>query len=463
MSLQSSTATRSHRNMLKNVFLLSGMWGMGLGAAFVQIPSAQNVLVENGYSSISTVPLGLIMLLSSPCAIIIPKLMTRHGEKKTFVAASAVGVVGALLQMTGVLVSKGDDGSNLQLILILLGASLQSFTYASSNNLRFAVAHFTIREPDFLPKATSLVLSGGVISSLFGPLLSNVTRYMIVGVDYAGNFIQIAIMYFLFGFFAMFTDFKSPSKRKNNDALEEALDMVLGENGSSDIEGGSTWSGSTEEDKESAIAERPLCHILKQTDLALLTLFQCLSYNIMALYMAQIQLPMAALGYSANSRTYTITAHMIGMFAPGLISGHICNWLGIWATTFVGFLVFILGGALMLINNSLTYFIIGMTTIGIGWNLSFVGPSAQVSNIYSLTEKSKVVGFNDGIMLLTIGVFALVGSVIYEAIGNWRIFNVALIGISAFSGLIAAYRRLSSRKRSAFMTCLSLEEIGIHL
>jgi hypothetical protein len=51
---------RSYRNMLKNVAILSGMWGMGLGAAFVQIPAAQNVLVENGYSSISTVPLGLI-------------------------------------------------------------------------------------------------------------------------------------------------------------------------------------------------------------------------------------------------------------------------------------------------------------------------------------------------------------------------------------------------------------------
>ena len=140
------TPPRSYNSKLKNVFLLSGMWGMGLGAAFVQIPSAQNVLIENGYSSIFTVPLGLSMLLSSPCAVVIPRLTTRYGEKKTFVAASIFGVIGALLQMAGVLTSKDNSGSTLELTLILIGASFQSFTYASSNNLRFAVAYFSAPE-----------------------------------------------------------------------------------------------------------------------------------------------------------------------------------------------------------------------------------------------------------------------------------------------------------------------------
>ena len=158
-----SELPRSYGNMLKNVFLLSGMWGMGLGASFVQIPSAQNVLVEKGYSSISTVPLGLIMLLSSPCAILIPKMSTRYGEKKTFLTASVLGIVGSLLQMTGVLMSgDAETLSPAELFLILVGASFQSFTYASANNLRFAVAYFSTRE--FLPKATALVLFGGVIS-----------------------------------------------------------------------------------------------------------------------------------------------------------------------------------------------------------------------------------------------------------------------------------------------------------
>lgn len=425
-------APRSRNNMLKNVFLLSGMWGMGLGAAFVQIPSAQNVLVENGYSSISTVPLGLIMLLSSPCAVIIPKLIPKYGEKRIFVAASVFGVIGASLQMTGVLITKENNGSTLELILILIGASVQSFTYASSNNLRFAVAYFST--PEFLPNATALVLFGGVLSSILGPLLSNVTRYMIPGADYAGNFLHIAIMYFLFGALAMFADFESPKQIKD-DGLQETLPMPSLEE-----------QGSGEDEVEEV--ERTLTQILKQTDLALLTFFQCLSYNIMALYMTQVQLPMIALGYSANSRTYTITAHMIGMFLPGLVSGHIINKLGTWTTTFIGFVVFLLGGVIMLINDSLAMFIIGISIIGVGWNLSFVGQSAQVSKMYTPAEKSRVVGFNDGVMLLTIGVFALAGSAIYEAIGSWNIFIYTLMGVSVLSALIAAWRGLSSRRSS---------------
>ncbi|KAL7545271.1 hypothetical protein ACHAWF_008617 [Thalassiosira exigua] len=428
--------TRSYNDMLKNVFLLSGMWGMGLGAAFVQIPAAQNVLVENGYSSVSTVPLGLIMLLSSPCAVIIPKLITIFGEKKTFIVASSLGVMGALLQMTGVLISNGDKGSALQMILIMIGASVQSFTYASSNNLRFAVAYFST--PEFLPKASALVLFGGVLSSLLGPLLSNVTRYIIPGAEYAGNFMQIGIMYFLFGILGALADFERPQPRKRKDLPEDTLSLVL-------VEENETSPG---EDTAESPAERPLREILVQTDLPLLTIFQCLSYNIMALYMTQVQLPMISLGYSTNSRTYTITAHMIGMFLPGLVSGHFVNRLGTWATTSAGFLIFLLGGVIMRINDSLPMFIVGMSTIGVGWNLSFVGPSAEVCKIFAPKEKSKVVGFNDGIMLATIGIFALAGSPIYYAIGSWAIFNYMLIGVSAFSALMATLRGLSTRRKS---------------
>jgi hypothetical protein len=77
MSFDQSIPARSYSNMLKNIGLLSVMWGFGLGAAFVQIPSASLLLIQNGYNSISTVPLGLIMFLSSPCAVVIPRLISR--------------------------------------------------------------------------------------------------------------------------------------------------------------------------------------------------------------------------------------------------------------------------------------------------------------------------------------------------------------------------------------------------
>jgi MFS family permease len=351
--------------------------------------------------------------------------------------------------MTGVLLSKNRDTlSPIELTLILIGASIQAFTYASSNNLRFAVAYFCTKE--FLPKATALVLFGGVISSLLGPLLSNVTRHMLPA-DYAGNFLQITFMYLFFGLLSLLADFEPPkqkaqsNKNDEDDVLSETLNMILADEGRSSIEDDEDDARS-ETDKKAITTDRTLSEILFDTELILLTCFQCLSYNIMSLYMTQVQLPMIVLGYSADARTYTITAHMIGMFLPGLISGHIINAIGTWTTTLLGFIVFLVGGGIMLVNGSLAMFIVGMTMIGVGWNLTFVGPSSEISRIcYTQEEKTKVVGFNDGIMLATIGIFSLTGSLIYQAIGSWKMYNVLLMIVSGISALIAAWREVKYR------------------
>ena len=439
--LEDPTGTR---RMYKNIALLSGMWGLGLGAAFVQISSASFCLIDNGYGPVSSAPLGIIMLLSSPCAIVVPRLADRIGERKVFVIASILGVAGSLVQMAGTLAFR-DHGSAAQMAMILAGASVQGFTYASSNNLRFAVAHFSNEE--FLPTATALVLFGGVVSSLFGPLLSNVTRYMIPGADYAGNFLQIALLYFLFGVLATLTDFEEPVGKRSKgegDEVDRALGMLLDDSGYRRME------DNDDNDDESYIefGARPLSEILIKTDLPLLTLFQCLSYNIMALYMSQVPLPLDALGYTPNEGTLVITAHMLGMFVPGLVSGRVIGRVGIWAGTSAGFLVSILGGGVMLVNDSLALFFVGMTLVGVGWNLSFVGPSALVSTIYTPKERADVIGFNDGVMLLTIGIFALTGSQIYKAINSWHIFIYTLIGMSALSAFAAVTAGFRTAKRA---------------
>eukprot|EP00984_Skeletonema_dohrnii_P007605 scaffold2776_cov128-Skeletonema_dohrnii-CCMP3373.AAC.4 len=438
-----ATTTRSRSNMIKNVLLLAGMWGMGLGAAFVQLPATQNLLIDAGYASISTAPLGIIMLGSAPCAVVIPKIISKFGEKKTFIAGSFFGITGAIMQMIGPLTTTiGLAAANdvtPQVVLVVIGALPQAFMYASTNNLRFSVSQFST--PEFLPKATALVLLGGVLSALLGPLLSAVTRSMIPGALYAGNFLQIALMYVVFATLAFFADFKQPIA-DSDDVRIVVDDLSLVER--QEI----TAAGEGTRIDGNATTERTLWEIIKGTDLPLLTTFQCLSYNIMAMYMGQLKLPMAASGYSVDSYTYALTAHMIGMFLPGLFSGQVINRFGTWSTTAVGFLLFPVGGSMFLINDSLAMFVLGITIVGIGWNFSFVGPSAEVSKICSRAEQSKVVGFNDGIMLLTVGIFFMTASKIYIAVGSWNVFNYILIGFSVFSALLSLLRCLCKWRAS---------------
>jgi len=456
---------RTRCNMLKNVFLLSGMWGMGLGASFVQIPAAENVLIGLGLQSIATVPLGLVILLSAPQAVIIPKLMAKYGEKSIFVFAACLGCVGALLQMMGILVAARTTNTTFEVTFLLVGAAVQSFTYASTNNIRFAVAYFSPKE--FLPKATAFVILGGALGALCGPFLANYTRSILgKGTEYAGNFLQIAVMYFVFGVLAMFTDFAPAPPRKKNDNDNDNNDNENDINNGNQLVVVSTEEGlaaaavetpttPTNSSPSSPImVERSICEILRQTDLALLIVSQCFSYNVMSLYMTVFQLPMIVLGYNADQRNYGFFGHMLGMFLPSLVSGSIMGYLGCWPTTSIGFLIMLLGGGLFFVNNSLFIFILGITVVGIGWNLSFVGPSAAVSACYENDlEKSKVQGFNDGIMLLTIGVFTLSASSIYEATGtNWNIINPILMGVSIFCVLMTFAKFLQQKTG----TCTSL-------
>mmetsp|Transcript_12382 Transcript_12382/g.19050 ORF Transcript_12382/g.19050 Transcript_12382/m.19050 type:complete len:473 (-) Transcript_12382:23-1441(-) len=437
-----ATTTRSRSNMVKNALLLAGMWGMGLGAAFVQLPATQNLLIYAGFASISTAPLGIIMLGSAPCAVVIPTIISRYGEKKTFISCAFFGIAGAIIQMIGPLsATVGLAAANdvtPQVVLVVIGALPQAFMYASTNNLRFSVSQFST--PEFLPKATALVLLGGVFSALLGPLLSAATRSLIPGALYAGNFLQIALMYVVFATLAFFADFKQPVVDAD-DARIGSIDLSLVERQERTAAGESGMI-------DHATTERTLMQIIKETDLLLLTTFQCLSYNIMALYMGQFKLPMADSGYSVDSYTYALTAHMLGMFLPGLFSGQTINRFGTWLTTALGFLLFPVGGAMFLMNDSISMFVVGITIVGIGWNFSFVGPSAEVGKIYSPAEQSKVIGFNDGIMLLTVGTFFMTASKIYISIGSWNVFNYILMGCSVFSAFLSLLRGLCKWRAS---------------
>merc|ERR1712146_186824 len=82
--------------------------------------------------------------------------------------------------------------------------------------------------------------------------------------------------------------------------------------------------------------ERSLREIVTNTSLLLLILSQCLSYNIMALYMTNIQLAMEEVGYTQTQTANAVTYHMLGMYLPSLVSGHLIALLGTWPSSFVG-------------------------------------------------------------------------------------------------------------------------------
>merc|ERR1712176_508013 len=292
-----------------------------------------------------------------------------------------------------------------------------------------------------LPKATALVVLGGAAGALLGPMLSSATRDLIPGAKYAGNFFQAACLWLAFGLLAMLVDFAPPaSSSADSKEKEDNGDHMI-----SDVEEGLS------QQRVAAQPDRSLREIVTNTSLVLLILSHCLSYNIMALYMTNIQLVMEEVGYTQTQTANAVTYHMLGMYLPSLVSGHLIALLGTWLSSFVGFSLLLLGGGLFYVNDSLLMFNLGIIIVGVGWNISFVGPSAAVSSsiIRNESEKSKVQGLNDGVMLFSIGVFGLAASAIYIAIGSWDVFNAVMMGFSFLAMLMTAGKAVYDRVRQS--------------
>merc|ERR1719171_2598150 len=200
-------------------------------------------------------------------------------------------------------------------------------------------------------------------------MLSSATRDIIPGAKYAGNFFQAAALWLIFGVLAMIVDFAPPaSSAAGNKEEEDNGDEMV----SAAEEGSSSPTSPSSQQKVTAVPEeRSLREIVTNTSLLLLILSQCLSHNIMALYMTNIQLAMEEVGYTQTQSANAVTYHMLGMYLPSLVSGHLIALLGTWPSSFVGFAFLLLGGGLFYVNDSLLMFNLGIIIVGVGWNLSF--------------------------------------------------------------------------------------------
>jgi hypothetical protein len=69
--------------------------------------------------------------------------------------------------------------------------------------------------------------------------------------------------------------------------------------------------------------------------------------------------------------------------------------------------------------------------LGIGWNLSFVAATSQLVDLTALSERGRLIGFNDQISALTGATLALLGGYALDTIG------VAALAIGA-TVLVAA-------------------------
>lgn len=128
-----------------------------------------------------------------------------------------------------------------------------------------------------------------------------------------------------------------------------------------------------------AAAGRPLRLVMRQPVFIAAAGSTALSYGVMNLLMAATPLAMQQCGLPFSDAAFVLQWHVIGMFAPGFITGHLIRRFGVLNVTGVGVALYVACVSIALSGVDLHHFTVALFLLGVGWNFVFTGGTAPAA------------------------------------------------------------------------------------
>ena len=274
---------------------------------------------------------------------LVAKSQQRWGRKGSFQLGLLVALLSAGLGAWAVL---------SQSFFLLVTATVVAGYYSANGQLyRFAAADLCA--PDYREKAVSLVMAGGLIGAIIGPNLAIKTKD-ILGMPFAGAYVALAAIAVLSMVVMSFITFPPTPAAKASDEVG-----------------------------------RPMSAIMRQPVFVVATLAAALGYGVMNLLMAATPLAMQVCGFSFEDTAWVLQWHVIGMFAPGFVTGHLIKRFGVLTIMGVGVLLNIACIAMALSGVDLHQFLFALFMLGVGWNFLFTGSTTLSMQAYTPQEKNR--------------------------------------------------------------------------
>jgi hypothetical protein len=230
---------------------------------------------------------------------------------------------------------------------------------AFSQQYRYAAAESVA--PLYVPRAISLVLVGAIGGALVGPELVKYGEHGIATVQYAGTLVAAAGLY----------------------VVQSLLFLVLGP-----LRG--------EDHETRSQAQRPLAEITRQDIFVVAVLGGTVAYGVMTFIMTATPLSMHINdGFSLEETAQIIRSHVIGMYAPSLVSGFLIERLGITRLMTIGGVGLIAACSIGLQGQTMMHYWYALVVLGIGWNFLYVGGTTMLTLTYTMAERFKAQAVNE--------------------------------------------------------------------
>lgn len=342
----------------------------------------------------ATLPISLTVIGSMLWAQPLSMLMQRKGRRIGFYVGALAGAAGATLAAFGLYIGH---------FWLFCAASLLTGGYMSAQGFyRFAAAD--LASEAFRPKAISGVMAGGLASALFGPQLVKLSAEAMV-VPFLGSYVAVILLNLAgLPLFAALRDVRPGLGRK--------ADMPAG---------------------------RTRRELLATPAIAVAVICATVSYALMNLVMTSSPLAVVGCGFETSDAANIVSAHVLAMYAPSFVTGHIIARIGVERVIALGLMILAGAGAVAMAGVELENFYIALVLLGVGWNFGFIGATSMLAAHHAPHERGTMQGLNDFIVFGGVSMASFASGGLMNCAGGsvqagWSAVNMAMLPFLVLAG-----------------------------
>ncbi|WP_329455570.1 MFS transporter [Streptomyces sp. NBC_01497] len=339
---------------------------------------------------LATLPLTLITGFGLLASVAAGLLTARYGYRAVMAMGGGCAVAGGLLAMTAVYAHA--------FWLLCVATSLLGAYRSTGGYIRYLAADLA---PDGRKeRSLSIVMYGGLIAAFLGPFAA-LAASRAFPVEFAGSYALVAVL----GLAAVplaLTVSREP----------RPVPPPAGAGGGGGAQAPATFTESRG----------------NPNFVAALVLLP-LSGALMTLVMAIGPLANAHAHHSSATGAALIQWHLVGMFAPALISGELMRRIGPWHTALTGIGITLLGGFAGASGDSAAAMMGAMVCAGVGWNFTYLAGTAFLVRSYATGRGSRLQAAVEGATGAVSVVASLLSATAFDTLG-WRMSGVLVLAVA---------------------------------
>ncbi len=332
--------------------------------------------------ALATIPYGLQFLAILLTTFIFSFLMKKLGRHLVFqlgvLCLFGAGVLGYFALTTE------------QFYLLCLSHFCLGLFISTANFYRFAASDRL--SPELIPKATAMVISGGVVAALIAPVLA-------IQFQQVSGLPDFTFIYLIFSILAV------------------VLSPIL-----------YFWNNKQKQPH----AQQSVIASVQRAKLPFNRIVIAIMSGAFAFYIMNVMMIMSSLHlkehHSFHYASISIQLHVLAMFIPSFFVSKLIQRFGINTMIYIGFGLLMLSSFIPMLGQAGVYINIALIVLGIGWNFAYSGASTLLAGLDE-QQKHRVQGLNETIIALFATLGAFLPAPILTSLG-WSNANLLALSLT---------------------------------